>query len=86
MHAYRQGESGPAVAEIRGILAHLGLLDMSAENGANAEFDRPTEAAVRQFQQSRGLNVDGKVGTGDMARVGGGPLEARRPHALPLGQ
>ena len=62
MHAYRQGETGPAVAEIRGILAHLGLLDESSENGANAEFDRATEAAVRQFQQSRGLNVDGKVG------------------------
>ena len=62
MHAYRQGERGPAVAEIRGILSHLGLLDAFTEDGANAEFDRPTEVAVREFQQSRGLNVDGRVG------------------------
>ena len=61
MHSYRHGERGPAIAEIRGILAHLGLLD-AADEGRDAEFDRATEVAVRAFQQSRGLNVDGKVG------------------------
>lgn len=62
MHAYRQGERGPAVAEIRGILAHLNLLPAFASDGAAAEFDAATEMAVRVFQQSRGLNVDGRVG------------------------
>src|SRR5690242_14968960 len=62
MHAYGQGERGLAVAEIRGILAHLGLLDGFAADGARAEFDADTEHAVRAFQQSRGLNVDGRVG------------------------
>jgi N-acetylmuramoyl-L-alanine amidase len=62
MHAYQQGESGPAVAEIRGILAQLGLLDSFSEAGDRAEFDKATTDAVREFQQSRGLNVDGTVG------------------------
>jgi len=62
VHAYRQGERGRAVAEIRAILAHLKLLDAFACDGDRAEFDGATEFAVRTFQQSRGLNVDGRVG------------------------
>ncbi len=62
MHAYRQGERGPAVAEIRAILAYLDLLDSFTREGDRAEFDAATEVAVRTFQQSRGLNVDGRVG------------------------
>lgn len=62
MHAYRHGERGAAVVEIRGILIYLGLLDSSASDVEHAEFDGPTEVAVRTFQQSRGLNVDGRVG------------------------
>ena len=62
MHSYRQGERGPAIVEIRAILAHLGLLDASASGGADVEFDHATDVAVRTFQQSRGLNIDGKVG------------------------
>ena len=62
MHSYGHGERGPAVAEIRSILADLGLLTSSANEGDHAEFDHPTEVAVRTFQQSRGLSVDGKVG------------------------
>jgi N-acetylmuramoyl-L-alanine amidase len=62
MREYAHGARGPGVAEIRGILAQLGLLDGFAAEGDRAEFDRPTEVAVRTFQQSRGLSVDGKVG------------------------
>lgn len=62
MHAYVFGERGVAVAEIRAILAHLGLLEVAVNEGERAEFDGATEVAVRTFQQSRGLNVDGKVG------------------------
>ncbi len=62
MQDYGHGARGPAVAEIRAILVQLGLLDAFTEAGNGAEFDRPTEVAVRTFQQSRGLSVDGRVG------------------------
>ena len=54
----RLGATGPAVAEVRARLAHLGFLD---PDGRDA-FDEATDAAVRAFQQERGLNVDGIVG------------------------
>jgi N-acetylmuramoyl-L-alanine amidase len=54
------GDGGSVVAEVRGILAGLGLLKNPA--GAAAEtFDADTELAVRHFQQRRGLSVDGRV-------------------------
>jgi N-acetylmuramoyl-L-alanine amidase len=64
--AYRRGDTGPAVAEIR---AKLGLLGLLAE-GEGAElldpsgalFDEATDRAVRAFQQARGISVDGVVG------------------------
>lgn len=54
----RLGATGPAVAEVRARLAHLGLLDPDGDD----VFDDATDAAVRAFQQERGLNVDGIVG------------------------
>jgi N-acetylmuramoyl-L-alanine amidase len=45
--------------EIRTVLTSLGLL---ADVEGGAEYDADTEIAVRSFQQSRGLSVDGKVG------------------------
>jgi N-acetylmuramoyl-L-alanine amidase len=60
MRSVRRGDRGPAVAEIRGILAALGLLPT---DGTHAdEYDPATETAVRAFQQSRGLSADGQVG------------------------
>ncbi len=64
--AYRRGDSGPAVAEIRAKLGVLGLL----HEGEGAElldpegalFDEATDRAVRAFQQARGISVDGVVG------------------------
>jgi N-acetylmuramoyl-L-alanine amidase len=53
----RRGDRGPAVIEINQILAELDLLS----GGADA-YDDATERAVRSFQQSRGLSVDGQVG------------------------
>ncbi|GIF08839.1 N-acetylmuramoyl-L-alanine amidase [Actinoplanes siamensis] len=58
MRSIRRGDTGPAVSEIRSILAGLELL-------ADPEpdlFDEALENAVRAFQQSRGLGVDGMVG------------------------
>ena len=58
MRAIRRGETGPAVSEIRSILVELELLPVSASD----VFDDDTETAVRAFQQSRGIGVDGIVG------------------------
>jgi N-acetylmuramoyl-L-alanine amidase len=59
MRPIRRGDRGPAVVEIRAILTTLGLL-RDADGGA--EFDADVEIAVRTFQQSRGLSIDGRVG------------------------
>jgi N-acetylmuramoyl-L-alanine amidase len=53
----RRGDRGPAVIEINQILAELDLL-----SGGSDEYDDATERAVRSFQQTRGLSVDGLVG------------------------
>jgi N-acetylmuramoyl-L-alanine amidase len=61
MQPLRRGATGTAVAEVRRMLASLGLLDNT--NPANADvFDADTELAVRHFQQRRGVSVDGSVG------------------------
>lgn len=61
------GDSGPAVAQIIGLLQRIGLLGDSARPAhdsaaATGPFDRRVELAVRAFQQQRGLTVDGVVG------------------------
>ena len=63
----RRGDRGPAVAALRSDLAGLGLLPLHAvayQNGSTPEavFDEVTDRAVREFQQRRGLIVDGIVG------------------------
>ncbi|MFF5172354.1 N-acetylmuramoyl-L-alanine amidase [Micromonospora sp. NPDC000089] len=58
MHPIRPGDRGAAVTEIRTVLTGLELLPPSPGD----EFDTDTERAVRAFQQSRGLSVDGRVG------------------------
>ncbi len=62
MRAIRRGDRGPAVAEIRMILADLGVLDPSSDGSSPDVFDDATDQAVRAFQQSRGLGIDGLVG------------------------
>jgi N-acetylmuramoyl-L-alanine amidase len=57
MRTIGPGDSGPAVIEIRQILRTLGLL---SEGSSDAFEDAVTEA-VRTFQQSRGLTMDGRV-------------------------
>ncbi|MGK5679906.1 N-acetylmuramoyl-L-alanine amidase [Actinoplanes sp. URMC 104] len=57
MRSIRRGDSGPAVAEIRSILVGLELLETAGD-----VFDDAMDTAVRAFQQSRGLGVDGLVG------------------------
>lgn len=62
----RRGDTGPAVAEVRARLVHLGLLNPI--DGADT-FDDATEQAVRIFQQDRGLSVDGIVGKDTFRRL-----------------
>ncbi len=59
MLLFRRGDTGPAVAEVQAALVTLGLL---AEAPAEPDFDQPTDRAVREFQQNRGLVADGLVG------------------------
>jgi N-acetylmuramoyl-L-alanine amidase len=59
----RRGDRGPAVADLKDALASLQLLP--SINGADrsiVEFDAATDGAIRNFQQRRGLIVDGIVG------------------------
>lgn len=58
MTEFRLGDCGSGVAEIRSKLARLGLLDTAT----GEEFDANLDRAVRGFQQTRGLRVDGVVG------------------------
>ena len=59
MQLYRLGDRGPAVADVQATLVGLGLL---AGRPDDQVFDEATDRALRQFQQERGLSVDGIVG------------------------
>jgi N-acetylmuramoyl-L-alanine amidase len=68
---YRLGDRGAAVAQLRAALRSAGI-DLPAE--PHDVFDDDVDLAVREFQQRRGLRVDGIVGP-DTTR---GLDEARR--------
>ena len=55
MPVFRLGSEGPAVVAVQAALVHLGLLTAVPRQA----FDQPTDWAVREFQQNRGLFVDG---------------------------
>jgi N-acetylmuramoyl-L-alanine amidase len=67
---YQRGSRGPAVRHLRAQLADLGLIGEamhipSADGFPELDlFDDVVDEAVRSFQQSRGLRVDGIVGPG----------------------
>ena len=56
----RRGTKGERVEELQRLLLRLGY-DLGS-SGADSVFGRTTESAVRAFQKSRGLTVDGVVG------------------------
>ncbi len=60
----RRGDRGPSVAAVSNALASLGKLPAADPRAdpAYVIFDVVIDAAVRQFQQERGLIVDGIVG------------------------
>ena len=64
----RIGDQGPGVLEVRDRLVRLGLISSSA-SAAQDVFDDILLAALRYFQQSRGLTVDGLVGPQTFRRL-----------------
>lgn len=70
MQPLRRGAAGSAVAEVRRMLASIGLLDNTDVDRAET-FDEATELAVRHFQQRRGISVDGTVGNETYAALTG---------------
>ena len=56
----RRGSRGEAVREMQAALEHLGY--SLAPYGADGDFGKVTEAAVRVFQKDRGLTTDGVCG------------------------
>ena len=62
---FRNGDSGPAVTQIVGLLAGLGFL----AEPVPSRYDDQVELAVRTFQQQRGLHVDGVVGPATFRRL-----------------
>jgi N-acetylmuramoyl-L-alanine amidase len=60
MRLIRRGDSGLAAADVRSVLVALELLE--PRPGAADVFDAECETALREFQQRRGLIVDGLVG------------------------
>lgn len=64
----RRGDQGPAVQEVRDRLVRLGLLSENVSAAADV-FDDVLLAALRYFQQTRGLTVDGLVGPRTFRRL-----------------
>ncbi len=62
-----RGVRNPAVAEVRDRLERLGLLGVCRSEPDL--FDEDVDAAVRAFQQERGIDVDGTVGVGTFRRL-----------------
>jgi N-acetylmuramoyl-L-alanine amidase len=62
---FHRGDHGPAVDQIIGLLAGMGLL----EGTRPTSYDAAVELAVRTFQQQRGLHVDGVVGPATFRRI-----------------
>lgn len=66
MQFIKRGTTGPAAAEVKSTLVTLGLIadqgGRSPELADDVLFDAVCELALREFQQARGLVVDGVVG------------------------
>ena len=65
MATLQRDSSGPDVTALQQRLKDLGF----DPNGVDGTFGAGTEAAVRAFQQAKGLGVDGKVGPGTRAAL-----------------
>jgi hypothetical protein len=68
------GDRGSKVTKIQKQLATAGF-----QNDANGVFDVKTQEAVRLFQQSKGLRVDGIVGEQTLTALSGKPQTQLQP-------
>lgn len=68
MTVYLLGSRGPEVVQIQKRLSELQLYS----GPADGIFGGGTDSAVRTFQQSNGLTIDGKVGPGTWSALFGG--------------
>ncbi|HEY9673138.1 MAG TPA: peptidoglycan-binding protein [Waterburya sp.] len=68
--AWQIGDRGAKVSEIQKNLAAAGF-----NKGSDGLFDQETQEAVRQFQQAKGLKVDGVVGKETLAALSENPKE-----------
>ena len=66
MPTLESGSSGPDVQALQQTLSDLGF----DPNGIDGKFGPGTKAAVIAFQESKGLQADGKVGPATMAALG----------------
>jgi hypothetical protein len=81
MAAYRRGSKGDEVARIQTRLQTLGLY----RGPVDGDFGGGTESAVRMFQTSRGLALDGEVGPETWrALFDGAPIAAPAILSRPL--
>lgn len=63
---YKKGSSGPTVSEIQTRLKNWGYYD----GAVDGVYGSQTEKAVRYFQRTNGLQVDGQVGNLTLAALG----------------
>jgi len=71
---------GPAVRKLQKQLVALGF----DTGGIDGEFGKLTDAAVRAFQASKGLEVDGVAGVNTMTALrGGGSRSLEQHHSAP---
>ena len=70
---WKLGDRGAKVSEIQQKLVAAGYL-----SGTDGVFDDKTQQAVQQFQQAKGLNVDGIVGENTLAAL------AEKPEPKPI--
>jgi N-acetylmuramoyl-L-alanine amidase len=64
--SYKKGSSGSVVTQIQQVLKNQGFY----QGAVDGVFGSKTEAAVKSFQKSYGLTVDGKVGTQTLKAMG----------------
>lgn len=64
--SYKKGSSGSVVTQIQQVLKNQGFY----QGTVDSVFGSKTEAAVKSFQKSYGLTVDGKVGTQTLKAMG----------------
>jgi peptidoglycan hydrolase-like protein with peptidoglycan-binding domain len=63
--ALKQGSEGDAVKDLQALLTAIGVYD----GPVNGKFGPLTEAAVKQFQEANGLEVDGVVGAATQKKL-----------------